>query len=153
MTQCAVTRRYWWIFLGVVVAAALFGLGRITATGPVPVQAAGYHSGFDAGYAAGLSAGHTQGIREGRALQEGLALPAGTRDSVTAAFNGGYRAGANDAFGGYDGGWSLAEPYLITLESGTGGVTYKIATRVALRSGVNYHRCPQQPIICQEPRP
>jgi hypothetical protein len=153
MTRRAVSRQHWQILLGLGVAAALFGLGRVTASDPGHVRTAGYRSGFDVGYAAGLRAGHTLGVQEGRALQEGLALPAGTRSFATVAFNAGYHAGADDAFGGYDGGWSLTEPYLITLEPGTGGVTYKFAARVPLRAGVNYYRCPQQPVICQEPRP
>jgi hypothetical protein len=154
MTRRAVSTRYWWILLGLAAAAAVFGLGRITAPDPVPVRSAGPGSASDAGYAAGLQAGHAQGIQEGRALQEGLALPADTRDSATAAFNAGYRAGANDAFGGYDGGWALAEPYLITLQSATNGVTYKFAARLPLQLGLNYYRCPQQhKVICQEPRP
>jgi hypothetical protein len=61
------------------------------------------------------------GIEEGRALQQ----PAQARD----AFKAGYAAGANDVFGGYDGGWDYDRPYVITLEQGSDGVTYKIATR------------------------
>ena len=36
-------------------------------------------------------------------------------DRAKAAFDAGYRAGANSAFAGYDGGWSLGEPYVIVL--------------------------------------
>jgi hypothetical protein len=61
------------------------------------------------------------GLEEGRALQQ----PAAARD----AFKAGYQAGANDVFGGYDGGWDYDRPYVITLEQGSDGVTYKIATR------------------------
>jgi hypothetical protein len=63
------------------------------------------------------------GIEEGRALQQ----PAQARD----AFKAGYAAGANDVFGGYDGGWDYDRPYVITLTKGSDGVTYKIATREA----------------------
>jgi hypothetical protein len=63
------------------------------------------------------------GIQEGRALQQ----PAQARD----AFKAGYQAGANDVFGGYDGGWDYGRPYVITLTKGSDGVTYKIATREA----------------------
>jgi hypothetical protein len=49
------------------------------------------------------------------------------------AFRAGYVAGANDAFGGFDGGWSLGTPYAITLERGSGGVSYRITKRSRLR--------------------
>jgi hypothetical protein len=61
------------------------------------------------------------GIQEGRALQQ----PAQARD----AFKAGYQAGANDVFGGYDGGWDYDRPYVITLKKGSNGVTYAIASR------------------------
>jgi hypothetical protein len=105
------------LLFGVVMAAGTFVIGRATA----PRAASGYGTG--------LAAGLAQGVQEGRALQEGLALPADARDVATAAFKAGYRAGANDVFGGYDGGWSLGTPYLITLAAGSDGVTYRIASR------------------------
>ena len=61
------------------------------------------------------------GVEEGRALQQ----PAQARD----AFKAGYQAGANDVFGGYDGGWDLDRPYVITLKKGEEGITYRIASR------------------------
>jgi hypothetical protein len=61
------------------------------------------------------------GIQEGRALQQ----PAQARD----AFKAGYAAGANDVFGGYDGGWDYDRSYVITLQQGSNGITYRIATR------------------------
>ena len=127
--------------IGGVLAVGMFALGRATAPEPA------------SGYDAGLVAGRAQGVQEGRALQEGLALPADARDAATAAFNAGYRAGANDVFGGYDGGWSLGPPYLVTLATGSDGVTYRIASRTPVRGGVNYYLCPQRPAICQERRP
>jgi hypothetical protein len=84
--------------------AGLFLLGRATAPG-------------DPGFAAGRA----QGVAEGRALQQ----PAPSR----AAFAAGYAAGADDVFGGYDGGWDLGRPYVITLARGSGAVTYRIASR------------------------
>jgi hypothetical protein len=80
------------------------------------------------------------------------ALPPGTRDHVKAAFDAGYRAGADSAFGGYDGGWSLGEPYVIVLAKGGNGITYRIAARILARDGVDYHRCPPPTSICQEAR-
>jgi len=38
-------------------------------------------------------------------------------------------AGAALAAGGFDGGWSLSEPYVVTLARGTGAVTYRIDSR------------------------
>lgn len=38
-------------------------------------------------------------------------------------------AGANDAFSGYDGGWAVSTPYLVTLEPGDRQITYRIASR------------------------
>jgi hypothetical protein len=85
------------------VGAGLFLLGRATA-----------HDGdYDAGRA--------QGVEEGRALQ---VAPAARN-----AFQAGYAAGADDVFGGYDGGWDFGRPYTITLAHGSNGVTYRIATR------------------------
>jgi len=73
------------------------------------------------GRAAGLREGRALGIREGRALQ----LPTGARR----AFRAGYVAGANDVFGGFDGGWALGTPYVVTVAKGGGGVTYRIDSR------------------------
>jgi hypothetical protein len=134
--------------IGAVLAAGVFVLGRETA----PEPASGYRAGYGAGYGAGLAAGRAQGVQEGRALQEGLALPADARDAAAAAFNAGYRAGANDTFGGYDGGWSVGPPYLVTLAAGSDGVTYRIASRTSVQAGVAYYLCPQRPTICQERR-
>jgi hypothetical protein len=94
-----------------------------------------------AGFALGRSsadtdAGRDAGVREGRAggLQEGRALQAtGSAPTARAAFDAGYAAGANDVFGGFDGGWSLGEPYVVTLARGSGGVTYRIDSRRPLR--------------------
>jgi hypothetical protein len=61
------------------------------------------------------------GVREGRALQ--------VAPSARDAFQAGYTAGANDAFGGYDGGWDYDRPYVITLQKGANGVTYAIRSR------------------------
>ena len=36
-------------------------------------------------------------------------------------------------FGGFDGGWSLSEPYVVTLARGSGAVTYRIDSRRTLR--------------------
>ena len=81
------------------------------------------------GYARGLDDGRAAGVVEGRQLQATLRLPAASRQLARRAFREGYAAGANDAFGGFDGGWSLSEPYVITLARGSGAVTYRIDSR------------------------
>jgi hypothetical protein len=53
-------------------------------------------------------------------------LPAG------APYDAGYRAGREAAFAGYDGGWSYGVPYVIMLQRGGPGVTYRIASRKPL---------------------
>ena len=72
-------------------------------------------------YSAGERAGEAQGRQEGRSLQQ----PTDARG----AFQAGYVAGANDAFTGYDGGWQLGVPYVITLERGEGQIVYRISSR------------------------
>jgi hypothetical protein len=60
----------------------------------------------------------------------------GGRASVDAhpAPSGGYAAGREAAFSGFDGGWSYGEPYIITLKRGGPGVTYEFASRTPLLS-------------------
>ena len=50
-------------------------------------------------------------------------------DGYAIAFAAGYAAGANDVFAGFDGGWSLSQPYVNALARGSGGVTYRIDSR------------------------
>ena len=112
----------WWraALVCVALAGGAFALGRAS----VDTDAArdeGRAAGRAAGQAAGLRAGRAVGIREGRALQQ----PASARR----AFRAGYTAGANDVFGGFDGGWSLGTPYTITLGKGPGGIAYRIDKR------------------------
>src|SRR4051794_40087035 len=90
-------------------------------------------------YFDGLRVGEAQGRAEGRAIQEGTALPAGDRHPVRDAFTDGYAAGANDAFAGYDGGWTLHVPWLVTLEDGSGQIAYRIAGRTRVLPGVDYY--------------
>jgi hypothetical protein len=130
------------VVLGLAARAGSFALGRITAPArPAPSD-----------FTAGFQAGHAAGIQEGRALQEGQALTGAERDAATAAFSSGYRAGLNDAFAGYDGGWSLNAPYVITLAPGANGATYRIATRTELRPDVNYYLCHDAVSLCQSSR-
>lgn len=130
---------------GLVVVSAAFVLGRSTVNSSPPSvpSPSGYTDGFEAGRAAG--------IQEGRALQAGQGLTGAERDTATAAFNAGYRAGVDDVFGGYDGGWSTGVPYAVTLVAGTGGATYRILSRLELRPGVDYFLCPDGKTLCQAP--
>ena len=124
------------ILLLVVVAAGAFAAGRLTSRRPPPTA--------DQGYAAG----HADGVREGRAEQGTLNLPATDKN----IFDSGYAAGAADAFGGYDGGWDRNAPYVIVLAPGKAAVTYRIASRVRLAPDVNYYLCPDGHTLCQQPR-
>ena len=138
-------------------ACCLFGLGVVAGFFAAGRGTAGVHrddtyrTGWFAGYPRGLTEGRTEGVREGRAEQETGTLPPTLREGARAAFNDGYRAGENDAFGGYDGGWSYATPYAITLASGGRGVTYRFASRTPLRQGVDYYLCPHSADLCQRP--
>ena len=115
--------------VAVLTAAGLIALGRATAPDPAAARSRGYHDGATAGYADGFQAGRAEGLREGQAIAATATLPPGPRGRARAAFDTGYRAGANAAFGGYDGGWSLGQPYVIVLARGAGGITYRIAAR------------------------
>jgi hypothetical protein len=117
------------VLLGILAAAALFGLGRVTAPATGAARARGYHDGAVAGSADGFQAGRAQGLQEGQAIAATAPLPPGPRARAKAAFVAGYRAGANAAFSGYDGGWSLGQPYVVVLTRGANGVTYRIAAR------------------------
>jgi hypothetical protein len=103
-------------------------------------------------YFAGLRAGEAQGRQEGRAAQEGVALPGNSRQPVRDAFNAGYVAGANDAFAGYDGGWTTSVPYVVTLDGGSGQIVYRIDSRTPVEAHVNYYLCADGHDICQERR-
>ena len=102
------------VVAGAALAAGGFALGRGTAD---------THAGHDAGVA--RREGRAAGLQEGRALQATGSSPR----TIRAAFDAGYAAGANDVFGGFDGGWSLSEPYVVTLARGSGAVTYRIDSR------------------------
>jgi hypothetical protein len=117
------------VLLAILAAAALVGLGRLTGPAPVAARARGYHDGAVAGHAEVFLAGRAEGLQEGQAVAATAGLPSGARDRAKAAFDAGYRAGANAAFSGYDGGWSLGQPYVIVLARGANGVTYRIAAR------------------------
>ncbi len=132
----------------ILVAAALGWIGRETVHRGAPLS----ETGRSDAYFDGLRVGEAQGRQEGRALQEGASLPRDSRHPVTDAFNAGYAAGTNDAFAGYDGGWALSVPYVITVEEGSGHIVYRISSRTPIATNVNYYLCADGHDICQERR-
>jgi hypothetical protein len=118
----------------IVVTAGGFWLGRSTVGQPTPP---------DRGYAAG----HADGVREGRAEEATLNLPADDK----AVYDTGYVAGAGDAFGGFDGGWDRNAPYVIVLSPGN-TITYRVSSRVQLSPDVDYYLCPDGHTVCQQHR-
>jgi hypothetical protein len=128
----------------VIAALGLVALGRVTAATD-GVRARGH----DAGYLEGLAAGHAAGVAEGRAYQATLSVPKESRRAARAAFASGYAAGANDAFGDYDGGWYLGRPYVVVLAKGRGAITYRIASRTPMAAGTDYYSCPRPRVVCE----
>jgi hypothetical protein len=122
---------------GLVAGAGLFIAGRATAP---------THGGS---WSAGNAAGYSEGVAAGRALQIGDGVPKGSNQVAADAFKSGYRAGLNDAFGSYDGGWRLDFPYLVVLGKGVGGATYRFVTRTELTPGTTYRLCADGTTICQ----
>jgi hypothetical protein len=136
------------VIVAVLAIPGLVVLGRVTAD-PAASRTAVERSDD---YFAGLQVGEAQGRREGRTLQEGAALPANARRPVHDAFDAGYVAGANDVFAGYDGGWAIGVPYVVTIAEASGHVVYRIKTRDTIAPNVNYFLCPDGHGLCQEPR-
>jgi hypothetical protein len=54
---------------------------------------------------------------------------------------GSYAAGREAAFSGFDGGWAYGVPYIVVLERGGPGVTYRFADRRPMLPGRAYRRC------------
>ena len=61
--------------------------------------------------------------------------------AVSGSFAAGYRAGREDAFSGFDGGWSYGTPYIVTLRRGGSGVTYRFARRWPMLPRRTYRTC------------
>jgi hypothetical protein len=152
--RTGISRRVLPAAAGVVVVAlavAAFLAGRLTAPAPGSgtASSAASSAGSGGGYAAGFSAGEALGVGEGRALQQSASLAPGAQQSARQTFAAGYAAGAEDVFGGYDGGWAMGAPYLIVLAPGNGGATYRIASRIPVQPHVNYSLCSNGHDICQ----
>ena len=122
------------VVVGLVAAGVLVG----RATAPV----------HDRGYAQGNAAGYAEGVAVGRSLQFGDTMPTGSKDVAQTAFQAGYRAGENDAFGAYDGGWKLDAPYVVILGKGVGGAAYRFVERDELTPGTTYLLCPDGTSLC-----
>src|SRR3954454_3647302 len=56
-------------------------------------------------------------------------------------FAAGHRQGLEDAFSGFDGGWSYGAPYIVTLRRGGPGVTYRFSRRRPMVPGRSYRVC------------
>lgn len=140
------------LMLGVLAVAAIgagcYVLGRVTAGN----GNGGYRQGRVDGYLAGLHDGTAQGLEQGRSAQEVAGLPANARAAAQQAFDDGYAAGANDVFAGYDGGWALHVPWIITLSGGSGQVVYRIQGREQVEPGTDYYLCADGHSLCHEPR-
>jgi hypothetical protein len=139
------TKRVLALIVAVALAAALFAIGRWTAPASPTHHGDQSNSYFD-----GIRVGEVEGRRQGRALQEGASVPATLRKAVHASFNDGYTAGANDAFQGYDGGWTMGVPYVIVLEPGSGQIVYRIKSRTVLDPRLDYYLCGRS--LCHTPR-
>ena len=61
-------------------------------------------------------------------------------------------AGTNDAFAGYDGGWQLNVPWIVTLRGGSGQIAYRIRDRTQVEPGIAYYLCPDGRSLCQQRR-
>jgi hypothetical protein len=65
------------------------------------------------------------------------------------SYDAGYRAGREEAFAGFDGGWALGAPYIVTLRRGEPGITYRVARREPLLAGRAYRVCARA--VCSTP--
>ena len=71
------------------------------------------------------------------------------RAPARGSFDAGYLAGREAAFAGYDGGWAYGVPYIVSLQRGGPGITYRVARRVPMLMGLKYRRCGGQ--VCSTP--
>ena len=123
------------------VAVALVAAGVLVGRATAPVR--------DRGFTQGNAAGYAEGVAAGRSLQIGDTVPTGSKDVAQTAFQAGYRAGENDAFGAYDGGWKLGAPYVVILGKGVGGAAYQFVERDQLTPGTMYRLCPNGTSLCR----
>jgi hypothetical protein len=70
---------------------------------------------------------------------------------IAVAASGSRPLGANDVFGGYDGGWDMDSLYIVMLTPASNGIVYRIRSRALMQRGVNYRMCPHCTVLCQEP--
>jgi hypothetical protein len=84
--------------------------------------------GTDA-YRAIYDRGRSEGFRDGRAR--------GRRDGERVALT----TGREDVFGGFKGGWSIGDWYLVNIRPGDDGAEYGIGARVEMRRDTRYWVC------------
>jgi hypothetical protein len=84
------------------------------------------------------------------AFLAGRATAGGSAHVVARPHPGSYDAGWEDAFSGFDGGWVLGDPYVVTLRHGGPGLTYRFDRRWPLLPGHEYRIC-NKDIICSRP--
>jgi len=134
------TKRTQLAAIGAVVLVCVGSAGWLIGRSTVPRHDRTVVPSSTADYAAGLAAG--------RALQIGDTVPPGSKTATIAAFKAGYRAGQNDSFGAYDGGWKIGFPYVVVLAHGADGATYQFASRIQFEAGTAYRLCPGGHSIC-----
>ena len=129
-----------WV-LGAVVVVGIGAAGVVIGRSTAPTA--------DRGYTQGNAAGYAEGVAAGRSLQIGDTVPPGSsKDVAQASFQAGYRAGENDAYGAYDGGWKLDAPYVVILGKGVAGGAYRFVERDELTPGTTYQLCPDGTSLC-----
>jgi hypothetical protein len=82
-------------------------------------------------------AGRSSVDRPGKAAAASERLPAS------------YRAGREDAFSGFDGGWAYTTPYIVTLTRAGPGITYRFARRWPMLPDIEYRACGGG--VCERP--
>jgi hypothetical protein len=134
------TRRTQQALIGTLLLVGMGAAGWLVGRSTAPTHDRGFGAGNTSAYAAGLAAG--------RALQVGDSVPPASKAPTVTAFKAGYRAGQNDSFGGYDGGWKKGFPYVVVLADGVGGAAYQFASRVQFEPGTSYRLCADGHSIC-----
>jgi hypothetical protein len=125
-------KRLLFSLIGVALLGGGFAVGRLS------VDTSGAYAD---GRSAGLAEGSAEGLRTGRALQ----VPPSARP----AFDTGYAEGANDALGGFDGGWEAGLPYIVVVAQGSGDIAYRIVSRTPMQAGIAYSLCAQSHAVCR----
>lgn len=117
------------------------------------IHARGFAAGLSAGRTAGLRAGQRQGDLAGAERGRRVGLEEGEELGRLEAERAGIAAGAGAALGGFDS-WQAGALYLVEIEAGTGGISYRVAARRRLEADQRYALCARNPDdVCVEPVP